>query len=114
RSWTTEDKEAPVLQRLASVGQNRVATAAAAGGVVGIVLLMLFLLMRGQRDTVVLQVQPIDDPSIVRVYVGGEVASPGLYSLQRGSRVAEALDAAGGTLIDADVSGIGMAAAVQD
>lgn len=103
-----------MLVWLKSVGQNRTVGAAAAGGVVGIILLMLFLLLRGQRDTVVLQVQPITDSSIVRVYVGGEVTAPGLYSLQRGSRVADAIDAAGGLLSSADIAGLGMAAILED
>lgn len=36
------------------------------------------------------------------VYVSGAVARPGLYQLPRGSRVADAIDAAGGVLADAD------------
>jgi competence protein ComEA len=52
--------------------------------------------------------------AVVRIYVGGEVATPGLYTLPRGSRVAEALSAAGGTTNVADITGIGMAAVVED
>lgn len=103
-----------MLQRLASVRHNRYAGAVAAGSLAGLVLLLFFLLVRGQRDTVILHVQPIDDPSVIRVYVGGDVTSPGLISLQRGSRVADAIAAAGGLLTSADTSGLGMAAVLKD
>ncbi|HEV1997222.1 MAG TPA: ComEA family DNA-binding protein [Candidatus Dormibacteraeota bacterium] len=36
------------------------------------------------------------------IYVSGAVAHPGVYQLPRGARVADALDAAGGVLPDAD------------
>lgn len=103
-----------MLQRLESVGNNRYVVALMAGSLAGLVLLVFFLLVRGQRDTVVLRVQPIEDPAMVRVYVGGEVADPGLFSLDRGSRVADAISAAGGVLTGADTSGIGMAAVLND
>ncbi len=86
----------------------------ATGGLVGAVLLLFFLLVRGQRDTIVLQVQPVSDPMTVQVYVGGEVNNPGLYALPRGSRVADAVTSAGGLLSTADTSAIGMAAVLED
>lgn len=48
------------------------------------------------------------------VYVCGQVASPGLYYLEDGARVAQALEAAGGLLTDADISGINPAAYAID
>lgn len=87
---------------------------AVAGGLVGLLLLLFFLLVRGSRDTVVLQVVPLEDSSVIRVYVGGEVANPGIYSLERGSRVLDAIDEAGGVLNSADTSGIGLANQLRD
>ena len=73
------------------------------------------MIWRGSKgETIVLQVQPVDDPNIVRVYVGGEVMTPGLYSLSRGSRVAEAIAAAGGTTGAGDLAGFRMATVVED
>lgn len=87
---------------------------ALAGGLLGSLLLIFFLLVRGQRDVIVLQVQPLDDPSVIRVYVGGEVVNPGLYSLPRGSRTLDAIEEAGGLRTDADTSGIGLASPLRD
>jgi competence protein ComEA len=85
------------------------------GALLGALLLAVFLLLRGrQHDTLVLDVQPIGDPNAIRVYVGGEVTSPGLYDLPRDSRVAEAIDAAGGVTPDGDTSKLGMAARLND
>ena len=85
------------------------------GTLLGAVALTVVLLLRGrQHDTLVLAVQPVGDASAIRVYVGGAVAEPGLYSLPRGSRVAEALDAAGGATANADTSKLGLAARLQD
>lgn len=67
-----------------------------------------------QEEPIILQVQPAIDPNLVRVYVGGAVVAPGIYDLPRGSRVAEAIDAAGGSTDVADTSGLGMAAVIRD
>jgi competence protein ComEA len=85
------------------------------GTLLGAVALAVVLLLRGrEHDTLVLEVQPIGDPNAIRVYVGGAVATPGLYTLSRGSRVAEALDAAGGATANADTSKLGLAARLND
>ena len=85
------------------------------GTLLGAIALSVVLLLRGrEHDTLVLKVQPIGDPNAIRVYVGGAVATPGLYTLPRGSRVAEALDAAGGATANADTSKLGMAARLND
>lgn len=103
-----------MLQRLAGIGRNRYVLAVVTGGLAGIILLLSFLLLRGQRDTIILEVQPVSDPLAVKVYVGGEVSSPGLYSLRRGSRVADAVTLAGGLLPTADTAAMGMAAVLED
>lgn len=53
-----------------------------------------------------------DEPIVVDV--GGAVRSPGVVSLSRGDRVADAVRAAGGLADDADVSSINQAAPVTD
>lgn len=99
---------------LAGISRNQNVKLAIAGGLIGSLLLVFFLLVRGQRDVIVLQVQPIDDPSMIRVYVGGEVTNPGLYTLSRGSRMLDAIDEAGGLLRSADTSGLGLASPLRD
>lgn len=85
------------------------------GTLLGALTLAVVLVLRArQHDTLVLQVQPVGDATAIRVYVGGAVISPGLYTLPRGSRVAEALDAAGGAGPNADTSKLGMAAPLND
>lgn len=101
-----------LLQRAFS---NRTARFAIAGAGVGLLALIVMLVMRAREEpTLVLQVQPISDPSQIRVYVGGAVATPGLYTLPRGARVAEALDAAGGLTAAGDTSTLGMASLLED
>ena len=53
------------------------------------------------------------DPPIV-VDVAGAVAHPGVYRLAAGSRIADALAAAGGATGDADLDALNKAAAVRD
>lgn len=48
------------------------------------------------------------------VYVCGAVVSPGIYYLEEGARVAQAIDEAGGTLPDADLSAINPALKASD
>ncbi|GEL48611.1 hypothetical protein CHO01_37270 [Cellulomonas hominis] len=54
------------------------------------------------------------DAAALWVHVVGRVASPGLVQLPAGSRVAEAIAAAGGALPDADLAAVNLAAVVQD
>lgn len=48
------------------------------------------------------------------VHVAGEVREPGLYRLAPGSRVGAAIDRAGGVEHSADLSGVNLAAELQD
>jgi len=55
-----------------------------------------------------------DTSTTVVVSVVGQVAEPGLVSLASGSRVADAVEAAGGLLPDADPASVNLAALVAD
>ncbi|MFE3457519.1 helix-hairpin-helix domain-containing protein [Nocardiopsis aegyptia] len=50
----------------------------------------------------------------VIVHVSGDVADPGLYTLGPGSRVSDAVDAAGGPLPDADLDQLNLARPLTD
>ncbi len=52
--------------------------------------------------------------SDIFVYVCGEVNSPGVYELEEGSRVYEAIEAAGGALEGADLDSVNQAALLTD
>jgi competence protein ComEA len=54
-----------------------------------------------------------DQPDLV-VYVSGSVARPGLVTIAAGSRVADAIAAAGGALRTANLAGLNLAASVRD
>src|SRR5688500_18572815 len=49
---------------------------------------------------------PSATPAPVVVFVSGEVASPGVYTLPPGSRVVDAIAAAGGLTTDAEPSAV--------
>ncbi|MBD3779029.1 MAG: ComEA family DNA-binding protein [Micrococcales bacterium] len=57
---------------------------------------------------------PSDADAVVWVHVVGQVAAPGLVELPPGSRVADAVAAAGGALPDADLAVVNLAALVVD
>jgi competence protein ComEA len=53
-------------------------------------------------------------PVLIYVYVTGAVAKPGVYTLPEGSRVQDAIAAAGGAMIQADLDGINLAERLTD
>ena len=55
-----------------------------------------------------------DDRPCIVVHVTGAVRAPGVYELQPGRRVADAIDAAGGALADADADALNLAAPLAD
>jgi competence protein ComEA len=52
--------------------------------------------------------------SDLRVYISGAVQKPGVYSLQPGDRLVDALEAAGGATAEADLTAVNLARRVQD
>ncbi|MBY4797964.1 ComEA family DNA-binding protein [Collinsella sp. AGMB00827] len=64
---------------------------------------------QGQKQTDDSQSQPL-----LLVDIGGAVMNPGLVRIAAGSRVAAAIDAAGGLVEDADIDAINQAAPVAD
>ncbi|MBC8281262.1 MAG: ComEA family DNA-binding protein [Chloroflexi bacterium] len=53
-------------------------------------------------------------PTVVRVYVNGAVVSPGVYALDSESRIADAIDAAGGLTSEGTFNGLNLALRVTD
>src|SRR5512140_2125255 len=85
-----------------------------AGVLIGFILAgAVFLVTRAPAgQPIVLEPPPTKVPLEVEV-VGG-VVRPGVYSLPEGSRVQDAIDAAGGLLAGTDTASINMAARLQD
>jgi len=57
---------------------------------------------------------PIPTPAQLAVHVTGAVLNPGVYYLPEGSRIEEALQAAGGPTAEADLSRVNLAQRVHD
>ena len=72
---------------------------------------------RSGEDSVVAEITEsgnANEENRVLVYVVGAVKEPGVYELQRGSRVYDAVQAAGNVLPYADMEGVNMAEPVED
>jgi competence protein ComEA len=74
---------------------------------------IVFLITRPPRGTPI-QLKPPPTPSPYIVHISGAVTEPGVYSLIAGSRIQNAIEAAGGHLPSANLDGINMAAVVDD
>jgi competence protein ComEA len=85
-----------------------------AGVLVGFILAgALFMVTRAPAGKpIVLEPPPTKVP--IEVQVIGGVVRPGVYALPEGSRVQDAVEAAGGLLADVDASSINLAARLQD
>jgi len=81
-----------------------------AGFVLAAILLIVSRLPAGQPVT--LEPAPTQAPIVIQII--GEVVKPGVYSMPDGSRVQDAVDAAGGLQADADSNSINLAARLVD
>jgi len=81
-----------------------------AGFVLAAILLIVTCLPGGQLVTL----EPATTQAPVVIQIIGEVVKPGVYTLPDGSRVQDAVDAAGGLLADADSKAVNLAARLED
>lgn len=94
------------------------------GGYVSLILLLLILLggalfyLRWPRPTPIEIIEPtpaaVSTPGEIGVYVVGAVLNPRVYFLPYGSRVEDALEAAGGPTEEADLVRVNLAKRVYD
>ena len=66
------------------------------------------------REAPAVQPSPLPEPKSMMVHVAGRVRNPGVYELAEGSRVTDAISAAGGPLDGADGNALNLAAVVSD
>jgi competence protein ComEA len=74
---------------------------------------LLYLIVRAPEGQPVVLL-PTQTPKLLVVYVTGAVATPGVYRLPPDSRVADAIEAAGGFVEGAEEERINLAAPLQD
>ena len=84
-------------------------------------LAAVFLLARQDDNAPIQIIAPdsltdslVESPAQVRVFLNGAVASPGVYTLDAGSRITDALAAAGGVTGEANLEGVNLALQVRD
>ena len=88
------------------VGLLGVLTGLALGGV-------LYFLLRPEREMPIV-LEPPPTPQGIVVQIEGAVRTPGVYTFPRGSRVYQAIEAAGGALPEADLSRLNLSRPLQD
>lgn len=81
------------------------------GGLLGAAILLLF---NSQPRGEAVSILPPPSPAPIRVHVTGAVSNPDVYSLPPGSRVEDAVDAAGGVLPNAYTYTLNLAAQLED
>jgi competence protein ComEA len=84
------------------------------GILIGLILAGALWLIASQPRGAPVTLQPPPTPEPIVVSVVGEVPRPGVYELPQGSRVGDALQAAGGFLSDADKAQVNLAARLED
>jgi competence protein ComEA len=84
------------------------------GILIGLLAAGVILIVASPPEGEPITLAPAPTEVQIAVYVGGEVTTPGVVYLAPGSRVQDALTAAGGTLEDADMASINPAQVVED
>ncbi len=86
----------------------------ATGLLLGLAACAVILLVAAPPSGLPVEILPSTTPPPLIVYVSGAVVQPGLYTLPSGSRVADALTAAGGALAEAEISTLNPAQRLLD
>lgn len=94
---------------------------------IGIILaVLLFYFMKGEEDEYVLDINEIYEAegegekveeskiNMIKIHIIGEVKNTGIIEIEEGSRIADAIEKAGGITKEADVSKVNLAYVLQD
>lgn len=84
------------------------------GAFVGISILSVIYAAANQPRGEVINILPAPTAAPLMIQVAGEVQQPGIYTLPRGARVQDAVQAAGGFTTEANQSGVNLAARLRD
>ena len=85
-----------------------------AGILLGLFVALLIWVVARNPSGQAVTLRPVPTEKPIVVYITGAVPRPGVYALAQGSRVQDAISAAGGFLADADKTGINLARALED
>lgn len=80
----------------------------------GLLIAGLVLLIASQPHGVPVELDPIPSAAPITVHVAGNVQSPGVYALPSGSRIKDAVQAAGGLTAEANPNSINLAGLLRD
>jgi competence protein ComEA len=86
----------------------------AAGILLGLFIALLVWVVARNPSGQAVTLRPVPTETPIIVHITGAVPRPGVYALAKGSRVQDAISAAGGFLADADRTGINLARALED
>ena len=86
----------------------------AAGILLGLFVALLIWIIARNPSGQAVTLRPVPTEKPIVVHVTGAVPRPGVYALAQGSRVQDAISAAGGFLADAEKTGINLARALED
>ena len=100
-------RPSPIVERLGQLALLLLFLLALAGGVA-------LLVQQGRPAGVEVALPAATPVPSVQVYVTGAVASPGVYTLQDGARLGDAVDRAGGATESADLARVNLALHVRD
>jgi len=84
------------------------------GMLLGLVITAVILLVAAPPGGQPIELLPTPTPAPLTVYITGAVSQPGLHRLPPGSRIVDALEIAGGTLAEADLSSLNLAQRLID
>jgi competence protein ComEA len=84
------------------------------GILIGILAAGILFLVTTQPQGEAITLLPPPTPAPIAIHISGGVVSPGVYTLPHGSRVQDAVDAAGGVASNAEASRINLAAPLED
>jgi competence protein ComEA len=84
------------------------------GLILGLLAAAGILLAVGKPNSNPVMLLPTPVPTNLTIDIAGEVVKPGVYQLPPDSLVLDAIEAAGGLLVDADINTLNMAAELSD
>lgn len=70
--------------------------------------------IENSKNTVNIENVDIEDKAKIIVHIAGQIANPGVISLNEGARIIDAINAAGGTTEEADLSKVNLAYILED